>query len=304
MSFNFLRGSTLQNEDFILDDEKSYIKDFLYSNGVTLIYSRPKQGKTWLGYGITTTLTKREDIKSVIYVDMDNGLNSLSQRAINETLIQDPKVEYVSRAKIDCTPMEYLRKIEKEAVIGNYKDYVFVFETTKDFVDTDSKSQSEEFMKIMMKIRDAGATVIIMHHATKTGRTISGSQVFINSPDNVYELLQKAKDENNLHFMLNVTHSRTLVKDIGLTVNTKTLELTKLDEIYSTMSNYEESFVRKGKEELKKNPNGLHQTELLKAIGYEKTDKTARDTLDKFTDRFWNKNQEKKGKPIIYTLIS
>lgn len=287
MKFNFLRGSTLDQEDFILDKQEAYIDDFLYSNSVTLIYSPPKQGKTWLGYGITTTLIKRDDVKAVIYVDMDNGLSSLKERAIDEKFINHPKIEYVSRAKIDCSSIEYLRKIVGEATVGNYKGYIFFLETTKDFVDTDSKSQSVEFMQLVMKIRDAGGTVIIMHHATKAGRTISGVQVFINSPDNVYEMTQKAREEDKLHFMLNVTHARTLVKDIGVTVNTQSLELTKLDEVYSTMSEYEEEFVRKGKEALKKNPNGLGQTELLKYIGYEKTDKTARDTLEKFIDKFW-----------------
>ncbi|WP_294962286.1 helicase DnaB [Sulfurimonas sp.] len=290
MKFNFLRGSTLNQKDFILDKQEAYIDDFLYSNSVTLIYSPPKQGKTWLGYGITMTLIKRDDVQGVIYVDMDNGLSSLKERAIDEKFINHPKIEYVSRAKIDCSSIEYLRKIVTEATIGNYKGYTFFLETTKDFVDTDSKSQ-------------AGATIIIMHHATKAGRTISGVQVFINSPDNVYEMTQKAREENKLHFMLNVTHARTLVKDIGVTVNTQSLELTKLDEVYSTMSEYEEEFVRKGKEALKKNPDGLGQTELLKHIGYEKTDKTARDLLEKFNDKFWNKNQEKKGKPITYTSI-
>lgn len=287
MSFNFLKGSTLETKDFILDKQHAYIEDFLYSNSISLIYSPPKQGKTWLGYGISTTLAKRDDIKGIIYVDMDNGLSSLKERAIDSKFINHPKIEYVSRAKIDCNALEYLRKINQEATAGNYKDYTFVFETTKDFVDTDSKSQSEEFMKIMMNIRDAGATVIIMHHATKAGRTISGVQVFINSPDNVYEMIQKAREDDKLHFMLNVTHARTLVKDIGVTVNTQTLELTKLDEVYATMSEYEEEFVRKGKEVLKKNPDGLNKSQLLEAIGYKRDDKTAQTTLDKFEDRFF-----------------
>lgn len=300
MSFDFLRGSTLIKDDFNLDEKIAYIPDFLYSNSVTLIYSPPKQGKTWLGYGITTTLAEREDIRSIIYVDMDNGLSSLKERAIDDKLINHSKIEYVSRAKIDCSPMDYLRKIDSEATAGNYRDVTFVFETTKDFVDTDSKSQSEEFMKIMMRVRDAGATVIIMHHATKTGRTISGVQVFINSPDNVYEMVQKAKEKNMLHFMLTVTHARTLVKDIGLSVNTNTLQLELLNEVYATMSEYEEHFVRKAKDALDKNPEGLGQTDLLKYTGHEKTDKTARDTLEKYVDKFWSKYQEKKGKPITY----
>jgi hypothetical protein len=302
MTFKFLNGSTLVKQDFKLDERKVYIPNFLYSNSVTLIYSEPKKGKTWLNYGITTTLTKLDDVRMVIEVDMDNGLSSLAERGIDDTLINNPKVEYVSRAKIKCDPMEYLRQIDKEATAGNYQDVVFILETTKDFVDTDSKAQSEEFMKIVMRMRDAGATVIIMHHATKTGRNISGSQVFINSPDNVYQMVQKSREEDKLHFMLNVTHARTLVKDIGVTVNTATLELTQMDEIYATMSEYEEEMVRLALEALKKNPNGLGQTELLQAVGKDKTDKTARDTIEKFVDRLWDKYQEKKGKPITYTL--
>jgi hypothetical protein len=303
MFFEFLRDVVLTPEDFNIQDQKVFIQDFLYSNTVTVIYSPPKQGKTWLGYGLATTVAEDASINKVIYLDMDNSLNTLKDRAVNEILLPHSKIDYVSASKLRCSPMEHLRLISKEAVPGSFVGVVFFLETTKDYVDTDSKSQSEEFMKIVMKMRDAGATILIMHHATKTGRTISGVQVFINSPDNVYELVQRARDDSNLHFMLSVTHSRNLVKDTGLTVNTKTLKLKKLDDIYATMSEYEESFVRKAKAALEKAKDGIGQTEILAATGHNKTDKTARDTLEKFVDKFWNKIQEKKGKPVTYTLI-
>ena len=297
--FSFLEGNTLTKDDFTLGEKKVYIPDFLYSNSVSVIYSPPKQGKTWLSYGISNTLLKRLDVKGVIYIDMDNGLNSLQERKI-DSLLAHPKMRYVSRAKIKCSPMEYLKLIDREATVGNYEGYIFILETTKDFVDTDSKSQSTEFMNIAMRIRDAGGTLLIMHHATKAGRTISGVQVFINSPDNVYELTQKAREDSKLHFMLNVTHSRTLVKDIGVTVNTQDFSLKKLDEVYATMSEYEEEFVRKGKEAIKKNPDGLNKSQFLQALGYKRDDKTAQSTLDKFIDKFWKTHKDKNK--IIYTL--
>ena len=302
MSFNFLKDVVLEQDDFNIQEKAVFIKDFLYSNSVTLIYSPPKQGKTWLGYGLATTIANENAVKEVIYLDMDNSLNTLKDRAVNETLVPHPKIQYVSNSKLRCTPMEHLRDISKEATIGNFEGIVFFIETTKDYVDTDSKSQSEEFMKIVMKMRDAGATIIIMHHATKTGKTISGVQVFINSPDNVYELTQKARNEDGLHFMLTVTHARSLVKDVGLSVNTKTLDLTLMDEVYATMSNYEEEFVRKAKEALTKAVNGLNQTELLAAAGHKKDDQTARDVLMKFIDKFWIKEEINKRKHI-YKLI-
>lgn len=304
MNFNFLIGNTLEEVDFQIDEAKAYIKGFLYSNSMTLLYSPAKQGKTWLGYSIAQLLKARDDIRGIVYVDMDNSISNLHKKNIYKKLIDHPKIDYVSRIKTGSDAMGYLRQIDKEALLGNFKDVVFFFETTKDFVDTDSKSQSEEFMKIMMRIRDAGATVIIMHHATKTGRTISGVQVFVNSPDNVYEMIQKAKEKDKLHFILNSSWSRTLVEDIGVTVNLDTLSFEKLDEIYSTMSEYEEEFMRKALAGLKKNPDGLSQKDVLHCAGKDKTDKTARDVLDKYTDKFWEKHQEKKGKPIIYTLIS
>lgn len=293
MQFEFLKGSTLEEKDFQIDEAKAYVKGFLYSNSMTLLYSPPKQGKTWLGYAIANFLKDREDVRGVVYVDMDNSISNLHQKNIYEKLIKHAKINYVSRAKTGVDAMAYLRKIDAEAVLGNFKDVVFVFETTKDFVDTDSKSQSEDFMKIMMRIRDAGATVIIMHHATKTGKTISGVQVFINSPDNVYEMMQKAKEDDRLHFVLNSTYSRTMVEDLGVSVCLKTLSFEKLDEVYATMSEYEEEFVRKGKEILKKNPDGLNKSQLLEALGYERTDPTARSTLDKFIDKIFKSTKIK-----------
>lgn len=303
MSFDFLRDVVLTPDDFNIQDQKAFIMDFLYSNTITVIYSPPKQGKTWLGYGLATTVARDNTISEVVYLDMDNSLNTLKDRAVNEILLPHPKIKYVSGSKLRISPMEHLRLISREAVPGNFEGVVFFLETTKDYVDTDSKSQSEEFMKIVMKMRDAGATIVIMHHATKTGRTISGVQVFINSPDTVYELTQKGRDENNLHFMLSITHARNLVKDTGLTVNTKTLELRKLEDIYATMSEYEEIFVRKAKTALEKEKEGVGQTALLKATGHDKTDKTARDTLEKFVGKIWEKHQVRKGQPTTYTLI-
>ena len=52
MSFRFLKDVVLIPEDFNISDQKVFIEDFLYSNTITLIYSPPKQGKTWFGYGL------------------------------------------------------------------------------------------------------------------------------------------------------------------------------------------------------------------------------------------------------------
>ena len=117
-------------------------------------------------------------------------------------------------------------------------------------------------------------------------RNLQGFKFNLKNPKDIEELKNKIKEN-------------TYAIGYGL----KYLELKDMDAVFSTMSEYEEIFVNKALEILKKHSDGLGQTELLNQIGYEKTDKTARDTLDKFTDKFWSKFQEKKGKPITYTLI-
>ena len=70
----------------------------------------------------------------------------------------------------------------------------------------------------------------------------------------------------------------------------------------SMMSEYEEHFVNSAVRALEKNPQGLNRTQMLEATGHQKTDNNARDTLKKFTDKFW-KEEKQKG-TYTYRLIN
>ncbi|NOQ30014.1 MAG: AAA family ATPase [Helicobacteraceae bacterium] len=301
--FNFEKDTVLTQEDFEIKDKVTLIDDFLFSQSVTLIYSPPKQGKTWLAYGMASELNKHDECQQIFYLDMDNSISTLKDRAVHETLMQYEKLKYISRSKIGCLPLEYLRKISHEAQPNAFDGVVFFLDTTKDFVDTDSTSKAKEFLSYTTMMRDAGATVIILHHATKNGRHISGDSSFTNTPDNVYEMAQKAKRSNELHYFLSVTHARGVVKDVGFSVNTNSLQLGELDKVLASMTTYEEEFVNNASQVLKENADGLNSKQLLITLGYTKDDKTARDRLEKYEGKFWKKYQEKKGKPIIYTII-
>ena len=69
------------------------------------------------------------------------------------------------------------------------------------------------------------------------------------------------------------------------------------------MTNYEKEFVSSIKKILAKYTEGVNQRELLEQAGFKKNDKTARAALDKFDDKMWSKQQDKKGAPILYMLI-
>ena len=290
--FEWERGTALTQQDFDIEHKKMYLTEFLYEGSITLFFSKAKQGKTWLAYGLANFLGYRVDVKKVYYVDGDNPIAVLKDRKIDELLMFHEKLDYISRGSMRATPMDLVKDMQKEAKRGAYDKCVFIFDTTKDFIDTDSSSQAREFMRAMIDIRDAGATVIILHHATKSGSTISGDKEFTTSPDVVYELKQKAKTDNTIHFTLGVVNDRYVVKDCGFSLDTTTLMLTELDSVFASMSEYDEKFVNKGIEALKKNPDGLNKSSLLAAIGYKKDDKTAQDTLTRYADIFWEVDKQ------------
>lgn len=292
-----LKFEDLDNQETIF-----YINNFLVSEAITMIYSPPSQGKTWFMLGIAKYLAPT--CKKVFYIDFDNPKRQLAERGVAALIEKHKNMKYFSKGKLNVTTTEFLQELNSNAFGQNYKDCIFIIDSTRDFVDNiHNDTQVKAFMQIMKNIRDAGGTPILIHHATKNGKVIDGSSEFAKSADNVYEFKQKTRIGNEIQWSLRVENDRDAICDCGFAVNTTTLELKDIDPVFSTMSEYEENFTNKALDILKKHSDGLGQTELLNQIGYEKTDKTARDTLDKFTDKFWSKFQEKKGKPITYTLI-
>jgi len=297
--FDWERGTTLTKSDFEIKDKVVLVDKFLYTGTVTLIYSPAKQGKTWFGYALANKISENDSVKKIFIIDMDNNIQTLKDRKVDELLLENPKIKYTDRARIECDPIEHLEKIAKYAHKSIYEGIVFFLETTKDFVrDVDNHNQSNDFIKMTLRIRDAGGTVILFHHTTKSGRQISGASVWTNSPDNVYELSQKRRTEGVIHQMLIPRNCRYLSQEKGFSIYLQELLLKPLDPIIAGMSREDELFVNKVKETLQKHPEGINQSALFGEIGYKKTDKTARNHLEKFTGDFWHIENGKNNQKI------
>ena len=293
----------LKIEDLDNQETIFYINNFLVSEAITMIYGPPSQGKTWFMLGIAKFLAP--SCKKVFYIDFDNPKRRLKERGVDSLIKKHTNMKYFSKGGLNATTTEFLQELNSNAFGQNYKDCIFIIDSTRDFVDNiHNDTQAKAFMQIMKNIRDAGGTPILIHHATKNGKVIDGSSEFAKSADNVYEFRQKARIGNELQWSLRVENDRDAICDCGFAVNTTTLELKDMDPVFSTMNEYEESFVNKAIDILKKNPEGLNKKELLETLGFEKDDKTANDTVNKFNGKFWECKQEKKGKPYNITLIT
>ncbi len=296
--FDFEKNA-LKIEDLDESLTEWWIDGFLVKESITLYYGKPSTGKTWLSLGLLKMLSNQN--AKLFYLDFDNPKRQIKDRGVDKLLLHS-SIKYFSKGSLKVLAEEFLESIRVGAVGKRYKDCIFFFDSTRDFVDIHNTKQVRKFMELCKDIREAGGTVILLHHSTKNGKVIDGSGDFAKSADNVYAITQRAKTENEIQFSLKVENDRDPIANCGYKVNTKTLDLSEIDEEIAMMSEDEEEFVKKGKEILSKNPKGISKTNFLDKLGFKKDDKTARDLLDVFTDKFW-KIEKINNRLFNYKLI-
>lgn len=166
---------------------------------VVLLYGRGGIGKTTLImmlanaidkglaiFGMTTVKTQ------VIVVDFENSLAVLSERAkrtdVDGVLFWDSGQNPPSLDKADWTAYQEL--------LNEYPGAVFVFDTLRSSHSGDENSSEvmTNIMRRMRQLRDAGATVILLHHTPKgNDRQFKGSGAIFDLCDQTLALYQTAK---------------------------------------------------------------------------------------------------------------
>ena len=292
MSFKWLQGISLNDDDFNIADKEPLIEDFIFTQSLNLIYSPPKQGKTFLTWALSLELVNNPLINTLFYLDMDNSLSTLKERTVDKVLIAHHKVEYITTAKIKEQPLDLLRDIGKGAKKEAYDGMVFILDTAKDFIDISSHTKVVEFLGYCVKIRDAGGTVIVLHHSNKNEKNISGDTAFLNTPDNIYKLRQSSKVGTVLNFELIVTHARGLVKDVQYSVDTTTLKLSSYDAVATGLSEADTTAVEKALEALRSTKEGLSESALVLSMGFStRTDRNGKRLAKEMIGHYWDRKE-------------
>lgn len=250
-----------------LEEKIEYlIPNFLPREQITMWYSRENQGKTWFSLGVAKYLLDNCNLKMVVYMDMDNGRKGLSDRNI-KILLENPSFKFFHRSTIPMSPAEFIIEIAKEAYGTQFKDCVFILDSTRDFVDGDlgNDHKVRALMGIFKDIRESGGTVLLNHHTTKNGKGIDGSGEFAKSLDNLYLLKQHSRILTKLNFKLFVEKERSDIQHSAFSVNTEDLSLMVADDSILNMDKKEEEFVEKIKEIL--STGSLSQSLLMEEYG-------------------------------------
>jgi len=285
----------IKTEELDITKTEYLIDSFLVKEAITMIYGAASQGKTWFMYALAKKLLN-QGIKRLYYVDMDNPKRQLIARGVDKNLLIYENIKYITKSSLKFSIDELLMSIKKEAYGRNFEDIVFIFDSTRDFVDVKNDRAAKGFMEIMKQIREAGATVLLIHHATKSGRYIEGSAEFTRAADNVYELKQKLRSGTKIHYSLKVENDRDPIKDKSFIVDTSSFLLSEDDDTFAKLSQEDEEFVKAVLDAIN---NGLNtQGEILMSLGKKKDDKTARKKLESFIGQFWIKKQD--GRKKLY----
>lgn len=300
MSKNPFRGKGLRAEHFEI--ETNYIiKDFLVERAITLIVAPPKKGKSLFAMGLTKYLIDNLDL-NLQYFDFDNPLSAISDRGVDKIIkYYINGLDYIHPEEVAITSSEALNLLVKSAEPNSYKNYVMVFDSIADFVDVMSDSASNAFMNKMKILRNAGATIILLHHSNKNENNYKGSSVFRSACDNMFSLESEVVNSIESNFMFNVESGRFKVRNsaFNLLIEDFTLKLLNYDDV--SMPHHVKEFIRDVKMALKKAKEPVNQTKLLEAIGKDKRDKTSCELLSEYSSRYWNFTE--KGKSKLYTLI-
>lgn len=296
---NPFRGKGLRAEHFEI--KTNYIiKDFLVERAITLIVAPPKKGKSRFAMGLNKYLIENSEL-SPQYFDFDNSLAAIADRGADKIIKYYVNgFDYIHPEEVAMTSTQALNKLVENAKPNSYKNYVMTFDSVADFVDVMSDSASSAFMNKIKILRNAGATVILLHHSNKNETSYKGSSVFRSASDNMYSLEAETINTNESNFLLHVEAGRFRVRNSAFNLKADDFTLTQLNYDDVSMPLHVRDFIRDVKQALKKAKCEMKQGDLLDAIGKAKDDKTAREILTEYSGSHWEFKE--KGNSKLYFL--
>lgn len=159
-----LDGARLENIEVEYVLNKCIIK-----GEITLIVAPPGQGKSSFALSVANYCLSLNMITNVIYLDLDNSLVTLSNRNVHKLKeLHCDKLQYIHSTTASKHDMQHLLMMMSHSVLDHA---IIIFDSAKNFMgdgkDRDSNRDVTAFMQTIKYIRDAGATIMMLHHVNK-----------------------------------------------------------------------------------------------------------------------------------------
>ena len=290
----YIDDNKMRSDDLDVEVE-CLIENFIIKGALHMLFAPAGSGKTFLGVGISLRLINDNKVDKVIYIDRDNSMPVLKSRGLKKIVEKYDNFKLITRNKGEMSGVELLTQLVDACKKDNgiYDGYVFVFDSLRDFIPTKKNMNSDQDMMPILTmfkdIRDKGhGTVIFLHHTNRGEGTFKGSGAILDLVDEGYSVTS-SRTQTGLSFELKAQKKRLLETNVAFHLNTvgDEMELITEDIEKKQMKQVELVVVEQAEDILLKNPEGLSQSALLKAMGKKETDPTAIKYLKEYINRRW-----------------
>ena len=238
-------------KDFIYDfteineakDNEWLIQDILPSQSIGVFYGNPGAGKSTLMIEFCTYLLNKMNDIFIVYIDADMSINKLKEIGIDELikkymgrfLYAGKSTNLVEKTQTFLQEIVELQKKYKNRKYLIIEDSLTLLSHKKNgFINTDLLYKYEK------QLREAGATIVVIHHLNKSG-VFADSQQIENFAD--YTFLIERNEFNNCILLKPVKASRFNIKEKAYqTENRKIIK--EIDFNIANISYSESSFVK------------------------------------------------------------
>ena len=306
-SFEYFEKHKLTEDDLSMEFEY-LVPNFMVSQSIMMIFAKGGAGKSLFVLALVLYLLRNKKIKRCIYMDMDNSTMALKNRSLDEIITEYPDLHYIHRSKAEKSAKELIAMLADDAKgeDDRFDGLLLVVDSVRDFMGGKDMNNDRDVSPLMEQfkiIRDAGASIIFLHHSTKERdrNQYKGSSSFIDSIDVAYGLSKTEIAKGTFSFALAVEKDRIPVENTGFELKVDGMILVPGNFTNASMTEDESEFVSNIKNHLEKAPPGIKQGELLEAIGKSSDDKTSRHRLKKFDGLMWiSKKKKELGNATLY----
>ena len=238
-------------KDFIYDfteineakDNEWLIQDILPSQSIGVFYGNPGAGKSTLMIEFCTYLLNKMNDIFIVYIDADMSINKLKEIGIDELikkymgrfLYAGKSTNLVERTQIFLQEIVELQKKHKNRKYLIIEDSLTLLSHKKNgFINTDLLYKYEK------QLREAGATIVVIHHLNKSG-VFADSQQIENFAD--YTFLIERNEFNNCILLKPQKASRYDIKEKAYRTEDRKI-IDEIDFNISNISYAESSFVK------------------------------------------------------------
>lgn len=216
--YDFIVEQTLHSSHFQQKTE-FLIDGFLAKNMITLLYAEGGAGKSWL----TMAVAKICDSMGldVIYLDYDNPLPVLHSRGVEDKLIKPcSNLYYIQRSRTTMNAFEMLRQLSAQSDNNaSLHNTIVILDSLRNVTDISNDSKAMQAMDLLMDLREAGATILVLSHSNKDGRNYQGSNNIVNSLDNMYQLNKIEAPAGCINYLLLTKKERADIVDTAFSLN-------------------------------------------------------------------------------------